>query len=805
MFFLRGSKLHIDIGGGSSGKSKYLQDGKKYGRTHTRDELDKRAQLNGTLQELDEILDSFDLDNTTQKYFSFSLSFKESYISEDILREIDDKFRDFLFAACAENEFYYCSEVHFPKIKSLNDMNGNSYERYPHIHVTVPEYNLYTGKRDNPLGKVDSIRQYINAFQENINKEYGLESPKDNRREIPKTKEEILARYELDYQLTSSEIKDTIFEIIRGNKEINSVEKLAEIASSFGDVRIRNQGKANEYINLKIEGRAKGINFNEDRFMNTYLASRDMRQTHEFANDKHLKLLAEWFEYKAIEARFVEKQSPKTREKYYQMSKAEQKEWLKQHFARHLSKLTTEREGRDEYVQNEILHTATLHPSIEEIPHFEDVTHLEDMVHLEDMRHVDDIPFFDELGGIIYENQAQGRGGFDLQDVSFRGDDGNRGESGSTSGAHSLSPHQRFNLVGTEEITTSDVYLLSDERGSSLTRRIIDQLTGEKEVKQPNWSELINGIEGSGFLNYLSYHYGLNRYGLSIRKNKQGIDRIFDGKHHYSASDFLTKRMNLSWYEAREVLERINREQQIGMQKEHAVTSQVMWQHFQRYEDKKEGLSTIKSAYFAQRRALRQQYRYRYQRTLSKGENNALRRLAYMREQEVLRIAKKVYEEKISYWKRRPHDRYMDYLQLEAQKGNSVALSELNRIYPLEERDDESLTFSKKDGVPFQRAFELSKMDYTVQIKRNGTIAYVDKAKNTQIVDTYHGIKVLNRTQENIVNALEMAKLRYGDNGFEIRNAKKEDLSIIKQAMKTTKTNVQIFESPKKSSQQGRK
>ena len=140
----------IRISGGSSGIGEYLAEGKKSGRYYSRDELDQRFLLSGDLQHMNAILDCFDLKNEHEKYMHITLSFKEKVIAEDVLQAIDKEFRQFIFAACAEGEFYYYSEGHLPKIQSLPDVFGSEHERFPHIHVVIPEFNLITGKRDTP-------------------------------------------------------------------------------------------------------------------------------------------------------------------------------------------------------------------------------------------------------------------------------------------------------------------------------------------------------------------------------------------------------------------------------------------------------------------------------------------------------------------------------------------------------------------------------------------------------------------------------------------------------------------------------
>ena len=110
----------IRVSGGSSGIVQYLANGRKSGRLYSRDELDQRVELHGKLASIDAILDSFDPQGNHEKYMHITLSFKEPHINQEILQEIDRDFRQFIFAACREDEFAYYSEAHLPGMNMLD-------------------------------------------------------------------------------------------------------------------------------------------------------------------------------------------------------------------------------------------------------------------------------------------------------------------------------------------------------------------------------------------------------------------------------------------------------------------------------------------------------------------------------------------------------------------------------------------------------------------------------------------------------------------------------------------------------------
>lgn len=790
----------IRVSGGSSGISAYLADGKKSGRSHNRNELDQRIQLHGNLNELDSVLDSFDHNGNMQKYFHITLSFKESNISEEILREIDKDFHKFIFAACAENEFYYHSEIHFPKIKSLLDTHGKSYPRFPHIHVVIPEFNLYTGKRDNPLGLVSNISHYINAFQEVSNEKYSLESPKDNIRNISIGREEILSRYEINPDMSNKEIKEKIFSIIREHQEISTVEELASVIRVFGEVTIRNSEKFGQsYINLKIHGKSKGINLKDPVFLSDYLANRDIKITHQYSHQSNQKLLDEWLEYAALAARFVEKAPRLERESYSSMTLDEKKSWLYQRWQKHLENIGLEVEPTEITYEIPHEHTITSHAHIHAIPHIDELTHIDEIRHIDEIQHIDDIIFFDELPLIREINEQQSNsdtqrsGGFNLHELRIRGGHGNRGQQ-RISFAQDLLQNMQFNdLDGTEKICFEELYSSSNADNYSSTKRIIDALEQRQDKQHSDWSSLINAIDSREFLNYLSYYYGLDATNLKIEMNKLGHERIVADGKRYSVSDFLTKKMNFTWSEAKSILQTVSEQQQLGEQQNTAVTSRILWQRFIKHESNIKQLSDLKKEYYAKRQFIRQNYTYHHQPEISRGENNAKRRLMNIQKQAELAQAKAEYEEKRRYLCQRPHERYMEYLYEEAEKGNKAALGELNRIYPIRSIERDVFEIFIKDKKQPKQVFSPVDMGLQVQIQRNGTIAYKDEQNKTVIVDTYRSIKVIERNAETIAKALELAKLRYGINGFEIRNASEKDIAAIQAAVIQTGTEISLI------------
>ena len=805
----------IRISGGSAGISNYLTFGQKSGRTQSREELDQRILLQGSLQTVDAILASFDPRQEHEKYMHITLSFKERVLEESVLQQIDEEFRRYIFAACRDDEFHYYSEAHLPKIKSLRDVNGSEYERYPHIHVVIPEYNLYTGKRDEPVGRINNITHYINAFQEMINEKYQLESPKDNVREISSGREGILNRHKVDASMTVQEIKEKIFHIVRENPAIDSVEMLAKAIEPLGRVRVLNSQRfGGKYINFALEGKAKAINLKDPVFLDAYLATRDIEVTRKFASSEHEALVARWLDYAALESRFVRNSSKKEREAYAEMSLEEKKNWLGKIRAKHeamLDALDPHKSSDapelkielEPYVPMQPERDMDEIPDMDDLPHFNDIRHMDDIPHFEDLVHVTDLPFvYVKEEELINGRQSglsarRGRenpppaGEFAVHELRIRGGDGNRREGGDASAPDLLPPAQQHDLVGDEARGDQGLHALQDPYRISLAARYRVELKGQQEA--PAWSAIIASMDTRGLLDYLQYHYGLDGDALQIEFNKNGQERIAAEGRRYSASDFLTRYMNLTWPEAREVLRCVHEAQERGEQRRDAVTSKMLWARFVRHEARLPGLSGIKGERRRKRHEIMSRLAFRAAKNETKAQGTVRRRL--LREQRNAELARiqVEYEDAARYYRQRQHERYLQYLHEAAEQGDRAALGELNRIYPLHQSEPEAFEIHIRERTHPQRPFSPVEMGYSISIQKNGTVEYRDEQQQVVIVDTYSSIKVRERTADVIANALELARLRYGVNGFEIRNARQQDIEAIQAAADRTGIEVSVL------------
>lgn len=313
----------IRVSGYNSGVKEYLEEGVKNGRDYSRDELDERVILHGDLDVTDRIYKTI-TDRGQNRYTTFTLSFREDEIPNDTLQAITDEFRDFMMYAYEGEEYNFYAEAHLPKLKEVFDRRtGEKIERKPHIHIVVPKINLLSGKVSDVIGDPKSTERYLEAFQEYVNQKYQLASPRDHVRVNPYNAADVLSRYKGDdFRGKNREFKqELVKEII--DTDIRSRQDFYSAVSKYGETRIRNQGKGNEYIAVRLEGDAKFTNLKETIFNDSFLQDRKLKKP---PLEQHIisERLHEW-PMRAKEIKYVAKASKSFRDSYYQHSDINEK------------------------------------------------------------------------------------------------------------------------------------------------------------------------------------------------------------------------------------------------------------------------------------------------------------------------------------------------------------------------------------------------------------------------------------------------------------------------------------------------
>lgn len=333
------------VSGGHSGIKEYLELGHKQGREFSRDELDERVILAGDLEFTQQIIDGIEIDG--ERYLHITLSFKEDEIPNETLRAIAEDFRKFMFSAYKDDEYNFYAEAHLPKIKSYeHQTTGEIVERKPHIHIVVPKTNLRSGGSLNPFGLVEWSERHIDAAQEHINNKYGLASPKDNRRVEFTDASDMISRYKDDnFAGVNKELKKAILEAVI-ERDITSYEDFGKLVAEFGGVKTRNAGRDGEYLNVKPDGNAKGVNLKDYPFSREFIElpgeekkrvlAAEIQRKYEIQGEARkdpanvAAALDEWHRFRAREVKYLNSGNKKQYQAYRAAAPAEREQMLAQ-------------------------------------------------------------------------------------------------------------------------------------------------------------------------------------------------------------------------------------------------------------------------------------------------------------------------------------------------------------------------------------------------------------------------------------------------------------------------------------------
>lgn len=500
--------------GGHDGIKEYLEEGVKNGRDYTRDELDQRVILAGDLEITNDVIQQIETEG--QRYLHITLSFKEDFIPHDQMQSITDEFREFVMHAYEEDEYCFYAEAHLPKIKTLTDSkSGELVERKPHIHVVIPETNLRTNQRLEPLGKVDHNKIYLDSFQEVLNEKYGLASPKVHVRG-KFTDESTLSHGEVFAGANKTTKQTVLSQIIENDIRTTQALKDHLVAQGF-KVKERNPGKPDSYLNIKSASSPRGVNLKDNVFQPMFLALstqekqsqlQEKSQGHYQSPDQTYKasktahqMLERWYTQRAAEVRFITRRNRHT---YQALPQKEQRAFLtqKQEASRVRSSPTT-----NEY-----------------------------RISLRD------------------SEQALNTAGEYLSNAQ-------RNCHGIKSGIRRFVDRRAVRTVCTAlqrcERNQKSSWPQFPERQRS-TNPVNQYQQQREQSKQANVAAHTNTnqVRAAPLLQYLAQSHGVQPNKYPITTGKDGRDRIICGNRKLNVSDFLTKEMSFSWKEAQTLLAR---------------------------------------------------------------------------------------------------------------------------------------------------------------------------------------------------------------------------------------------------------
>ncbi|EJE8516227.1 relaxase [Vibrio parahaemolyticus] len=495
----------IRVSGGKGGIKEYLEEGIKNGRDYSRNELDERVILSGDLELANDIIKTMDTEG--EKYLHITLSFKEDHIDEATLNAVTQDFKAFAMKAYQDDEYAFYAEAHLPKIKTYVDKStGETVERKPHIHVVIPRTNLVDEKRLEPFGFDKQNERYIDAFQEVTNEKYQLASPKHHVRTTFTDESTLISRHKADlFPAQHRKAKSKALEVLLSDTITTTTAFAQKLEASGFDVKIRNQGKDNEYLNIKSPEQARGVNLKDNVFQPQFVALpkaekmklldnqhnpyRENGDSPYRATKKHHSDLQHWNTTRADELRYVNRRN---RQRYKTLTPEQKQQFLT--------------DKRNEHGQSRVSATS-----------------------------FDDISQSIRAASQHLLNAQRNRGQL---------------ESGVRNVTHRRAIRAAFANL---ERHSGDQSPLIIQRNTS--ERLNQCLYTLETRVLPDVKHIKQNIDALALLHRLSTTHGVDVDKYAITKGKDGGDLIQCGNRHLNVSDFLTKEMHLPWKDAKQHLE----------------------------------------------------------------------------------------------------------------------------------------------------------------------------------------------------------------------------------------------------------
>ncbi|EBJ1026282.1 hypothetical protein DO109_22880 [Salmonella enterica] len=507
------------ISGGNDGIAYYLEHGNKQGREYTRDELDNRLILDGDLSLTESVIKTIP-DNGQERYLHISLSFYESEISEQILKDVVQDYKILLMNAYHEDEYCFYAEAHLPKIKYITDSKtGETVERKSHIHIVIPETNLVTGKHLNPRGRGELYINHLDAIQEHINNKYNLVSPKDGVRVSDHNHANVLSRSKGDlFRERQSELKQTILDYVE-KENILSDNEFIQLLKRFGEVREYNKGTDRRYFGVRPEGDSKFIRLKSPLFSRQYISERSIPLVKPSPAQTESRL-KEWTGKTSHEIKHIHPAGEKVRKNYASLKGEAQRHRLQEIIRNYDKKYQLQREnGRQGNPESRTQRDTGKPVSDKTIR----------LSRLSERR-------------LVY------------------GLHGRSGRSASNKPELLLQTYEYSDISATgREKIDPDRYVrrLQERAGGRIIHSPVESAikkTLYNEEELPLLKVIRSEINAERYLSYLHVRYNIDPFQHTVTFARDGSPRFRAGNRNMNASDFLTKHMNLEWEDAKRTL-----------------------------------------------------------------------------------------------------------------------------------------------------------------------------------------------------------------------------------------------------------
>ncbi|MBY0244113.1 MAG: hypothetical protein K2Q03_01540 [Sphingobacteriaceae bacterium] len=749
----------IRVKGYVAGIKDYLVHGQKSGRYFSRDELDERVPLGGDLDFVDNVITS--MDSKGDRYTNYTLSFKEDYVSNEMLTAAVDEFIAYYFKGYSSDECCYYAEAHLPKIKSYNDSHGDLIERKPHIHIVVPRVNILTGEQISYQEKLTA--QYRDAFQEYFNYKYGFASPKDNLRYKVNENSEYISRYKGDGFKGDGKVfrQSLLNDIIEHN--IMSQDELKKFLEVSGyQIKVRNAKDLDKlYFNIIVDG--EPINLRDNVFKNSFL-NLDKKQKVDYLNkhekiqlsnqyleqgsngnvpDKYLNLMCEWEENKSLYWRYARVLSKKEQAEFKQMNDGQKIAFLTQKHKTQ-QKINEQLKSENLTINKEVLTNEFRRVTTDTIRTNQDrIESLGRSISSATSYNGDDI----RITGARQRRLQQGyKSHFGTDWLCQRGYSAN------------IEPYP--NLINNSQ---AGYFLKSSEVNLDETRNI----DGQKKSARDLISNFNNQLDANILLELLAKTHGVNPEVYRITVNSNNQDKIGVGSRNLSNFDFCRKEINLSWRETINILDQALKMQDAIFRERGYDRGQrkYLWGNYQNWlkqQSLEVGSDLIKQdkrqkelIYSRYKASIKEVHKSKHLSASEKQQR--LQSIKFAKALEFEHFNQKIKQHKIDLSKKhnkKLQDSYREFLVMHAET-DQVALDELRRLRIDYNVYQETLCFA------YVERYNEYRLDLKHEIDKNGIIHY-KLDNNTILKDHGKWLESVKTKDEHLQIAIKLAQEKFG-------------------------------------------
>lgn len=557
---------------GKDGIVEYLEHGVKSGRELSRDELDERVCIDGSLSVTDQLISQLNDSGRESNYLHVTLSFGERDISEETIIEAYSAYKQNIMNAYDSDEYNIYAEIHFPKIKSYKDRKtGDIIERFPHVHIVIPKTNIVTGKSLDPYGYYKDNIDSHDAIQESVNRKLGLESPYDNQRKyrIIKDDSEFISRYKGDtFKGNKAAFKTELFDLIN-TKNIRTMNGFEKELSKYGEVSKGKLGDVEEYFKIKLKGESKNIRLKETCFKSAYIIDRELLRPK--PTDKQVNsLVNEWVNTRSHEMKHIHPESKKLRSEYYSLDSEKKEEFLHERRTSYNTKydLGTARRATNRKLGIErvgLKRFTQIRNGLPGLPQRSLVRANRERTEVPESL----------LSHNANNNLESSRTSRDHQlrwPINRSGGDGARGriqhdgrvEIGLPKPSNKLT--DTFNKV---ELLGASPRTLSEQLLQKHAKEVIEK----KEIEY--FREVRKSLDPERILNHFEKSHGLVKDNYTTFRARDGSARIKIGSRAFNVSDFCTKHMHQNWDDTKKILSDAYRAQGYERDDKHVINSIV--------------------------------------------------------------------------------------------------------------------------------------------------------------------------------------------------------------------------------------